>query len=119
MKSEIMGTILMIAAITVAAATIGTYYYITLQRHKTLPMWKIETKNNDFCKDKRKKIKSIESDAIIVEIMAQKKKKRVYNPYTKKYYELRQRTSKTGKKGQIKGLWKKPKDKSKKSIWDL
>ena len=51
--------------------------------------------------------------------MTQKKKKRVYNPYTKKYYELRQRTTEKGKKGQIKGLWKQPKDKGKKSIWDL
>lgn len=33
-------------------------------------------------------------------------KKRVYNPRTGKYYEIRQRTVKGGKKGQIKGLWK-------------
>jgi len=47
------------------------------------------------------------------------KKKRVYNPYTQKYYELRQRTTKEGKKGQIKGLWKQPKKKKNVSIWDL
>lgn len=47
----------------------------------------------------------------------QKKKKvrkRIYNPVTGKYYELRQRTIKTGKKGQIKGLWKPPKKRKKK-----
>ena len=39
-------------------------------------------------------------------------KKRIYNPVTKRYYELRTKTSKTGRRGQIKGLWK-PKKKSK------
>jgi len=47
-------------------------------------------------------------------------KKRIYNPYTGKYYELRQRTTRKGQRGQIKGLWKPPKKISrKKSIWDL
>jgi len=32
-------------------------------------------------------------------------KKRIYNPVTGKYYELRERTSKGGIAGQIKGLW--------------
>lgn len=32
-------------------------------------------------------------------------KKRIYNPYTGKYYELRQKSTTSGKKGQIKGLW--------------
>jgi hypothetical protein len=32
-------------------------------------------------------------------------KKRVYNPITKKYYQVRQKSSKSGKSGQIKGLW--------------
>lgn len=32
--------------------------------------------------------------------------KRIYNPRTKAYYEIRQRTTKKGKKGQIKGRWK-------------
>jgi len=46
-------------------------------------------------------------------------KKRIYNPYTGKYYELRQRTTKGGKRGQIKGIWKPPKKEKSKSIWDL
>ncbi len=33
------------------------------------------------------------------------KKKRIHNPVTGKYYEVRQRTTKKGKAGQIKGLW--------------
>ncbi len=33
------------------------------------------------------------------------KKKRIYNPVTKKYYSIRQRTTKYGRAGQIKGLW--------------
>jgi hypothetical protein len=37
--------------------------------------------------------------------MAEEVRKRIYNPVTEKYYEIRQRSSKTGKKGQIKGLW--------------
>lgn len=45
-----------------------------------------------------------------------KKKKRVYNPITSKYYALRQKTTKEGKKGQIKGAWHPPK-KSKKKKW--
>ena len=54
--------------------------------------------------------------------MAEKRKrrKRIYNPVTGKYYEVRQRTTKYGRAGQIKGLWKPPKKKKKKkSIWDL
>jgi hypothetical protein len=31
--------------------------------------------------------------------------KRIYNPVTGSYYELRERTSKTGRRGQIKGSW--------------
>jgi hypothetical protein len=46
--------------------------------------------------------------------MAEKKKKRIYNPVTGKYYEVRQRSSKHGKPGQIKGLWSSKKKKSKK-----
>jgi hypothetical protein len=37
--------------------------------------------------------------------MTTKKRKRIYNPVTGKYYEVRQRSSKYGKPGQIKGLW--------------
>jgi hypothetical protein len=49
-----------------------------------------------------------------------KRRKRIYNPVTGKYYEVRQRTTKYGRAGQIKGLWKPPKKKKKKkSIWDL
>lgn len=33
------------------------------------------------------------------------KKRRIYNNYTGKYYEIRQRSSKYGEPGQIKGLW--------------
>jgi hypothetical protein len=43
--------------------------------------------------------------------MATKKKKRIYNPVTGKYYEVRQKSTKKGQKGQIKGLWKKKKKK--------
>lgn len=31
--------------------------------------------------------------------------KRIYNPVTHHYYEIRQHSSKAGKKGEIKGLW--------------
>lgn len=43
--------------------------------------------------------------------MTDGKSKRIYNPVTKKYYSVRQRTTKSGKAGGIKGLWssKKPK----------
>ena len=34
-----------------------------------------------------------------------RKKRRIYNPVTGKYYEIRERSSKYGKKGQIVGLW--------------
>lgn len=37
--------------------------------------------------------------------------KRVYNPVTKKYYSVRERTTKNGKKGEIKGLWSSKKKK--------
>ena len=47
-----------------------------------------------------------------------KRKKRIYNPVTGKYYEVRQRTTSKGRAGQIKGLWR-PKKKKKKPIWDL
>ncbi len=36
-------------------------------------------------------------------------KKRIYNPVTDTYYEIRQRTTEYGKKGEIKGTWKKKK----------
>lgn len=36
-------------------------------------------------------------------------KKRIYNPVTETYYEIRQRTTEYGKKGEIKGTWKKKK----------
>ncbi len=45
--------------------------------------------------------------------------KRIYNPVTRKYYELRQRTTKVGKKGQIKGLWKPPKKKKKETLLEM
>lgn len=38
--------------------------------------------------------------------------KRIHNPVTGKYYELRQRSSVNGEAGQIKGLWR-PKKKAK------
>lgn len=34
-------------------------------------------------------------------------KKRIYNPITKKYYTVKNKTTKIGKVGQIKGLWDK------------
>ncbi len=46
--------------------------------------------------------------------METKKKKRIYNPVTGKYYEVRQKSSKYGKPGQIKGLWDIKKSKEKK-----
>jgi hypothetical protein len=56
----------------------------------------------------------------MVEKEKDKPRKRIYNPVTGKYYEVRQRTTKIGKKGQIKGLWHTPKKKKRKeSIWDL
>lgn len=36
-------------------------------------------------------------------------KKRIYNPVTETYYEIRQRTTEYGQKGEIKGKWKKKK----------
>ncbi|AIG96996.1 MULTISPECIES: hypothetical protein [Archaeoglobus] len=48
-----------------------------------------------------------------------KRKKRIYNPVTGKYYAVRQRTISSGKAGQIKRLWKPSKKREKKSIWDL
>jgi len=38
-------------------------------------------------------------------------KKRIYNPLTGKYYEIRQRDSAYGVAGQIKGLWSSKKKK--------
>ena len=34
------------------------------------------------------------------------KKKRIYNPTTKTHYSIRQRSTKKGKAGTIKGKWK-------------
>lgn len=44
--------------------------------------------------------------------MSTARKKRIHNPVTGKYYEVKQKTSKSGKAGRIKGLWtfKKKKD---------
>ena len=42
-------------------------------------------------------------------------RKRIYNPVTGKYYEVKRITTAR----QIKGLWKPLKKKRKKSIWDL
>ncbi len=44
-------------------------------------------------------------------------KRRIYNPVTGKYYEIRQRTTKHGRRGQIKGLWK-PK-KKRKTLYEI
>ncbi|MCZ7382771.1 MAG: hypothetical protein O8C64_14530 [Candidatus Methanoperedens sp.] len=38
--------------------------------------------------------------------------KRIYNPVTGKYYEVRQRSSKYGEAGEIKGLWSSKKKKT-------
>ncbi|ATZ61452.2 MAG: hypothetical protein BME93_05130 [Methanosarcinales archaeon Met12] len=46
-------------------------------------------------------------------------KKRIYNPVTGKYYALRQRTTETGERGEIRGLWQAPKDRKKKSLFDI
>ena len=47
------------------------------------------------------------------EEMAKRPKKRIRNPKTRSYYEIRRRTTKYGRKGQIKGKWKPPKKKKK------
>lgn len=39
-------------------------------------------------------------------------KKRIYNPVTERYYEIRQHSSKYREAGQIKGLWSSKKKKS-------
>lgn len=41
-------------------------------------------------------------------------KKRIYNPVTGKYYEIRQHSSKYGTAGQIMGLWSSKKKRSSK-----
>ena len=46
-----------------------------------------------------------------------KARRRIRNPVTGKYYEVRQRSTSSGTKGQIKGLWKSPKKKNKKKYW--
>ncbi len=51
--------------------------------------------------------------------MTMNRKKRIYNPVTGRYYTIRQRTTKFGRKGQIKGLWKPPKKLTRKSLIDL
>jgi len=43
-------------------------------------------------------------------------KKRIYNPKTRKYYKLRERTTSQGRKGQILGSYK-PKPKKTKKGW--
>ncbi|VVB94068.1 Uncharacterised protein [uncultured archaeon] len=60
--------------------------------------------------------KEIEKDITIktidiIEIKMPQPKKRIYNPVTDTYYEIRQRTTEYGKKGEIKGTWKKRKSK--------
>ena len=52
--------------------------------------------------------KLVMGDSIFEEIMT-KPKKRIHNETTHSYYEIRQRTTKYGRKGQIKGKWKKKK----------
>jgi len=42
------------------------------------------------------------------------RERRIYNPVTGKYYEIRQRSSKYGTAGQIKGLWSSKREKSSK-----
>lgn len=46
-----------------------------------------------------------------------KPKRRIYNPKTGKYYEIRQETTKGGRKGQIKGLWSPKKSNEKEWQW--
>ncbi len=42
------------------------------------------------------------------EELSKKTKKRIYNPWTKSYYSISQRSSVKGKKGTIKGKWTPP-----------
>jgi len=44
-----------------------------------------------------------------------KTRKRIYNPWTRSYYAIRQRSSVKGARGTIKGKWKPPKKKKKRS----
>ncbi len=82
----------------------------------------IQLDNNEF-NEKRvilKENNKLDDDNIISEENMSKTRKRIYNPITKKYYQLRQKTTSRGKRGEIKGLWKPPaKDAGKKSILDL
>jgi len=45
------------------------------------------------------------------------RKRRIYNPLTGKYYVIRQRTTSSGTRGQIKGLWSSKKKRKKKWWW--
>jgi hypothetical protein len=45
------------------------------------------------------------------QIMPSARRKRIHNPVTGKYYEVRQRSSKYGEAGEIKGLWSSKKKK--------
>jgi len=55
--------------------------------------------------------KPIEEDNLERVEMPKKSRKRIYNPWTKTFYSIRQRSSVRGKKGTIKGKWKPPKKK--------
>jgi len=50
------------------------------------------------------------------ELVTPKKRKRIHNPTTRKYYKLRERTTSKGQKGQILGTWT-PKTKKRKKGW--
>ena len=48
-------------------------------------------------------------------------KKKIYNPVTGTYYDVKLRSSKYGKNGEIRGLWKLEEKEvnPKKSVWEL
>jgi len=52
-------------------------------------------------------------------LVKRKKRKRIYNPVTGKYYTVRQKVTSSCRVRQMKGLWKPPKKRNKKSLWDL
>jgi hypothetical protein len=47
------------------------------------------------------------------EEMPKEKKKRIHNPVTGRYYQIRQRSSSKGQRGTIMGTWKPPTKKKK------
>jgi hypothetical protein len=73
-----------------------------MKNNETVASRDLETNNND--------------DEVVSNEFAMAKR-RIYNPVTGKYYEIRERTSKTGRRGQIKGSWSSIRGKDYGRIW--